>query len=148
MHVISAGNSADHDNHMTIARPWVARVEFNKQESDILGVTWLAGDRLVQLLHVPELQRFITLSKSKPDRRPSSKKCPAVFAVSRLSVAKATACFNTSGCERRPAFKMAAALRNAPASFRFSQATPGGAAPPSAGAQMPVKVLSKSSRSA
>ena len=50
-------------------------------------------------------KRFITSSKSKLARRPSFKKCRAVFAVSLLSVAKATSCLNTSCCERLVASK-------------------------------------------
>ena len=86
------------------------RVEFNKEELDI-GGRYMAGGRPSSLipLRARIARLFITLSKSRPDRRPSSKKCPAVFAVSHLLVAKAISCLNTSCCERQLAFKMAAA---------------------------------------
>ena len=45
-------------------------------------------------------------------------KCTAVFAVSHLSVAKATSCLNTSYCERRLAFKNGGGAQKSPSHRR------------------------------
>ena len=62
------------------------------------------------ILERPTVTRFIKLSKSKPNRKRSFRKCHAVRVVSLLSVAKATSCLNTSYCERRLAFKNSGAV--------------------------------------